>query len=756
MSEIRIEDLDKKVGIENSNIIIVEDNEDTKQASISELKKSFLGDYKDPSQLTFFSSQKTTQLLNSLNISLSSYPTLAQFESLSTKVNNLQSNAGNDNSEIVAARGTASTLSGRFDDERKISDSSYIEKPIVVDTVTSISIGDNASSELTLTYPASSSSRTLSIYSTNVLAHGVSQSTGVSWNGNNMLITQQANTSEYRLVTNNNIYLKKGRKYYLYSNPTFSSNFKDKSNISFIVIYPDNSRTAYKYNYDKVFEFTPEKDANKIGFIFNSSMIVANATVIFSNIMISDDSNLSTYITPSYSTKVIQTNKSYTEKFISPAHMTYSISSGLMTATYKENTLTGNDISSRLNILEDSIIGGIDHCGLLENKGEYIFLNESIINDSTKGSKLSFDSTMKRNSRESLKLTMMDYDSDIPIKFTKYLTSPKDLSLSKYISIQVYADRTFYTNFTTSDGITVMMSSDQTQQNPTANYFYYTIPKTLFVQGWNTIKIRIEDMKKFGSPSLNNIFQFNFNIYSSKVNQGTSIWFNSIIIDQKIKPVILLAFENLYENGFKYQYPLLYSKKIPCTIFANNKTTFTNDTRDKIAALEYEYGWELANFGCNPNKEILYEDDNYRDQYLALKSAKAWLNDNFSSDIISYAAPAGNLRPNTVKILKNLGFKIAMCESDGYCSYLSSEDFSVPMCLISNNTTVDAIKKRIDYAISTGQVLVLYTNDVTEYGDEINAKKAMFESIISYIETKMKSNELSCMTFRDFYRACVD
>ena len=48
-----ISDLEKKIEIEDSNLIIVEDKEDTKQSTVSELKKCFSGDYKEPSDMIF-------------------------------------------------------------------------------------------------------------------------------------------------------------------------------------------------------------------------------------------------------------------------------------------------------------------------------------------------------------------------------------------------------------------------------------------------------------------------------------------------------------------------------------------------------------------------------------------------------------------------------------------------------------------------------------------------------------------------------
>ena len=56
MSEIRIEELTEKTNIDDSNLIIVEDNDDTKKSTVLELKRAIIGDSVDPSQYKVYSS----------------------------------------------------------------------------------------------------------------------------------------------------------------------------------------------------------------------------------------------------------------------------------------------------------------------------------------------------------------------------------------------------------------------------------------------------------------------------------------------------------------------------------------------------------------------------------------------------------------------------------------------------------------------------------------------------------------------------
>ena len=61
-SRIRIAELVEKNRIEDHNLVIVEDDEDTKKSTVSELKKAFSGDAYDPAQNLFYSSEKIYEL----------------------------------------------------------------------------------------------------------------------------------------------------------------------------------------------------------------------------------------------------------------------------------------------------------------------------------------------------------------------------------------------------------------------------------------------------------------------------------------------------------------------------------------------------------------------------------------------------------------------------------------------------------------------------------------------------------------------
>ena len=62
-SEIRISELDTKSTIDDENLIIIEDDIDTKKSTVRDLKDAFNVDYSDPSTQKFYSSDKMNSML---------------------------------------------------------------------------------------------------------------------------------------------------------------------------------------------------------------------------------------------------------------------------------------------------------------------------------------------------------------------------------------------------------------------------------------------------------------------------------------------------------------------------------------------------------------------------------------------------------------------------------------------------------------------------------------------------------------------
>lgn len=747
-----IEDLIRKLDIEDDNLIIVEDDEDTKKSTISELKKNFLADYrKEPSETTFYSSKKLESILDDFRRQLSTYASDADVQLLEKRIQNIIASTGSGkDTEIIDARDGLSTLSARLQRDIDYADDRYIKKIRKVIEGTEVSTGDDGYVDIYLKN-MSGNSATIYFNSKNLLNIAVNANTAqVVYNKTGFVYTQ-SNTSDLSVSLKFNNSLPKGT-YYFYASALFDNTFKDKGNIK-LAVKNSKDDSAYKeftYNQGGKFTFEAPKPFNEIKLIFNLSNYAANSKVTYSNIMLMrSDKYDSTYI-PYASISASISKDKYIKGYNANYDITCSDKNAIIRVEYYDDETTAEKLQNDVDELKATILDNRDKCGLVTNYGDYLFFNNAVCETPT-SCRLSLDDDIyMRNGVPSLNVI---FQEDVNINPVFAIEMDKYIENIDSVSIVFYIDKTTSYYFTSSEPITINLCSDSYNEPEMVNYFSIKINKNELLQGWNIIKKNIVEFSVNGSPNEHGIKYVKVEIDKNSGLDNKNMYFNSIIFNQKIKPVVLLAFDGIYEEGINYAYPYLTTRGIPATILSNNRSTFSRAVLEKIVELRAKYGWDLGQYGCNPNKELLTEDDNARNQYLALKTAKIWLQDNLVYNPISYSAPYGNLRPITVPILKDLGYKIAKTSSPGYCNFFDPKfDFAIPMTLMSNTTTAESIIKKLQYAIDNECCICIYTNNVTDYGDEASAKKVLLEDVVNFIlENKDK---IIPMTFTEFYNKC--
>ena len=753
-TKIRIAEMLEKTNIEDDNLMIVEDDIDTKKATVKELKRAFNGDGLAPDSYKFYSSKQVMDLVNSINVNISTLPNRQEFDDLAQQIKNIVGSVGEGkDSELVAARGEYDTLSERLAGDQKALEKKYIQFPTVSHSGMQIDLSDIEEANATIICPSYEKETTLKVTGKNRYTYGdtgYSQVTKVNGHGLKIVYTKAQNAFSIPIGQN----LPAG-EYVLYADASFSDNFIKEGTV-LKIIYTDSSSSQVSYEYSNMIRFTALKTFKAFQILPNVATIVDNMWVQLDDVMISSDGSLDKFYEYCDASYTIPANQAVTKK-LTLTRCVLSRSESTLQVTATDTSFTGNKIKEELDELKAYTTQPEDYCGLLENKGTYIYASGKTVLDSPGMCTISEDSSKMRNHENSIKITMMNYDPEDQPRFTVKLEDVLNLTDARCISFQFYIDKDLSERFAEDDGIKIMLSSDSIEANPATNYYYFDIGKNSFVQGWNTIKLKLSDFLEHGNPKLGNITQINFRVFTSEFTNGKSFWLNSIIIDQRMKPVVLFAFDNLYDDAFDYTFPYMYTRGLPATIFANDKQTHTKDYLNNIALLHYKYGWEIANYGCNPDKEIMIEDDNPREQYMAVKETRQWIYDNFTSEVLSYAAPFGNLRAISEPILKELGFKIAKTTADAYCSLFTENDFCIPMHLLSNalNCGADQINKKIDEIVETGQCLCIYTDQVTRYGDDISSTKTSFESVIAHIQKYIDQGSLEIMTFSDFYKKCV-
>ncbi len=761
-----IEDLVMKHEPEDDNLIIVEDSADTKKTTIREIKKGFIGDYKDPDNWRFYSSKHVESLLNDLKRIMSSHASSDDVNALAKRVESIVANAGNDNTEIVDARDGENSLSSRLLRDKVHNEDMYLKKVRRTIEGKKISTGMNSYVDAYL-YDLKSSTN-LIVQSKNIFDISQSKSSSqVDITDTGFKYTQQDNTNmEFELSLGKTI---PSGTYIFYSSISHDTGFLDVGNIVFAVknTDDDSAYTEFEYNQGPKFIFSVPKAFNTIKFKFNKDKFVTNAYTEYSNIMITKENCDEVYI-PYFRQLIPMSNNEHVKFYNENYDISCSDSDATIVVQYYDQSIDLESVLEKLQKVTDVALDNMDQCGLIKNRGEYLFFNdetivsvdgnENLSNDVTdlvgtnpRSVRLSYDDDIyMRNGVPSLKVTFnedVDKDPSINVKVPEYTTDIESLTLVFYV------DATVSQYFSGSPEFTINLCSDDYNEPEMVNYFYSGINISTLIQGWNIVKIPFIKFESHGNPNEHGIKYINLVIDKNSNLDNKSIYLNSFVFNQQMKPTVLLAFDGIYEDGITYTYPYLYSRGIPATILSNNRQTFSNNILGLIETLRTKYGWDLGQYGCNPKKEILTEDDNSRDQYLALKLAREWLQTNLVYNPISYSAPFGNLRPITVPILKDMGYKIAKVKSDGTCNFFDPRyDFAIPMYLMSNEVTEDEVIGKIQYAIDNNCCVCIYTNNVTEYGDELSSKKVMFENVIKFITDN--SDKLSAMTFSDFYNKC--
>lgn len=823
-SEIKIEDLLEKLDIEDDNLIIVEDEEDTKKAHVLELKKAFSGDYSDPELYKFYSSSKISEFLNSINIQVSSLASQRDLDELRNILNSIVTSNpdGTKDNEIIEARGSADSLSGRFDLERLVSDDrylQYLQKSIIMPTYSYTIDGNHKGfveymliqgTESTMRRRAASTEIGVAISknfiqpkgsnTTNSAMTTDSDNNGFIYNqsSNNKIITLNAfNPYAYSAMTNSGFgivstdgYILAAGDYYFYSDVAFSDNFIDRTNVSFLINYTDASIDTLKYSHEKVFKFTAKKSFNAIYIQYNESNLVDGATATYRNVMLSPRGDLDTYV--KYVVLPIITGEilMYTEEVAQSSIYMRSSANNTEINTYDTTTVTTssnygiiyNDdyifidtiggmgepttvqltyydhsidteyIVDKLSSLEESVEDEIDPCGLIIDRGVYQFFTDYSITSYPESMTVEeCEEEYHRNGMDSVKIRINN-DATTNPTIKQAITATLDNVES--VTLCFYMDKTVFSNFTDADGLRVYISSDDPSVTVT-NYYTYTIGKAEMVQGWNFVKHPLSEFIRYGNPNARNIKSVSVEIGRNDNLNGQILYLNCAIFNQKMKPTVILTFDGTYDDSISYLYPYMVARNIPASLLLSSARTLTAAAFDYIIGLRVSHGWDIGMYGCNPNRELLIQDDNYRNQYIALRNSKAWVQDNMVENPISYSAPYGNLRPITVPLLKDMGFKIARTDGSGYISNFSDKDFAISVKLISNLTTSDQLKSDIDYAINNNMALCLYTRDVTEYGSEADSTQLMFESVVNYIMEKRNNGELQCLTMSDFYHRCT-
>lgn len=767
-----INELTMKKSIIDSDIIIVEDNEDTKQSTVENLKKNFNGDSDDPNNLKFYSSAKVNEIKQSLQKELASKANHSEMHELKKSVDTIittQSEQESKDIEIIVARDGCNTLAERLNRDKESLSSRMMKKYKRSASGTRVYLGEfHGYGDVLVDTMSSGRLVVANCNYFNIENMRGSNNYYMDYTEYGFKYTQRY-IGEFTKCLTIQIpigSLPSGTYYFsanIYNDEVTNSNgetvqFKIPTKIKVSLKYTDRSieykDIELKDNNSNLFyfDFISSKTLSSIELLMNEDDFIEESTLVFDNVMLSPQRLLDTYVEYGLTYYPVAGKQYIYDVRLDNCEVYFEGFDANIQIDYYNDAYDTEYIIDSLQEIQKSFYEGTDHCGLATSYGVYNFLTmDTVENKNPENCYIeeSFDENYVRNGKRSMQVFFTSYDtpSSISVELEEL---PNDM---KYITLLMYMDK-YISYYMEEDAISVYLVTDNMNVYPPNNYYKKIISKSLFLQGWNAIKLIFEEFEVVGSPNKNDINHIILEFPNNVNTINKSIYINSIIFNQSIQPTILLGFNGVYDNTFEYTLPMLKSRGLPCTVFINNSNTLNNTYLDAIIMYRLD-SLDIGQFGCNPDKELLLEDNNYREQYLALKNIRDYLQNNMVHSPVSYSAPYGNLRPITSKMLKDMGYHIAKTGEDSYCSFFSENDLCIPSIEINNDSDIEYIKQKIDYAISTEQVLGISTYDVTEYGDELNAKKSMFEEIIQYIQDRYETNQINVMSYKTFYERCV-
>lgn len=768
-----IAELNVKKNIEDSDIIIVEDNEDTKQSTVENLKKNFNGDNEEPDNMKFFSSAKVDEIKQSLQKEIAAKASHSEMSALEKAVDNIITNQTEQEAkdiEIVTARDGCDTLADRLDRDKESLSSRMMKKYKRTASGNRVYLGEfHGYGDVLVDTMLPGKLVVANCNYFNIENMRGSNNYYMDYSEYGFTYTQRF-IGEFTKCLTINIpigSLPAGTYYFsanIYNEETSNSNgetvqFKIPTTITVSLRYTDRSvdykTIEMKDNNSNLFyfDFTSTKTLSSIELTMNEDDFVEESTLTFDNVMLSPQKLLNTFVEYGLTYYDVAGKQYVYDVRLDNCEVYFEGFNANLQIDYYNDAYDTEYIVDSLQEIQKSFYDGIDHCGLASNYGLYNFLtmdNTENKNPENSYIEISSDENYVRNGNRSLQLYFTTYEEPSSIAITLD-EIPNDI---KYITLLMYIDK-YLSYYMEEDAMSVYLVTDNTTVYPPNNYYKKTVSKSSFIQGWNSLKLVFSEFETIGSPNKNDINHVILE-FSNNVNTiNKSIYINSIIFNQAVKPTLLLGFNGVYDNTFEYTLPMLRSRGLQCSVFMNNSSTLSNTNLDSMIMYRLDY-LDIGQFGCNPDKELLLEDDNYREQYMALKNIRDYLQNNIIYSPISYSAPYGNIRPITAMMLKDLGYHIAKTGEDSYCSFFTKKDLCIPSIEINNDSDVEYIKSKIDYAIETEQVVAISTYDVTEYGDEMNAKKSMFEEIINYIQDKYDTDQINVMSYKTFYEKCME
>lgn len=287
--------------------------------------------------------------------------------------------------------------------------------------------------------------------------------------------------------------------------------------------------------------------------------------------------------------------------------------------------------------------------------------------------------------------------------------------------------------------------------------------------GWNFITITKEDITQTVDTISNIYIKFEARDTVTTNAHFANLILDSIIVDLKVKPTILINFDQLWhesqENG---GYQKLFDSNIPATFFSKNYADMDADDITYIKELSVMYGWELGTYSnVGASNGVIERATNYTTAKESCNDTVADFVNTFLTNTVSFAATQAQCNEIGREAILQNGY-IGIRYGGGLpMSYWNKEVGGWMQHHDVANLSLQDMKDELDKCITYGLVWAWFThgicadgeqymlmNDTVERGASSGVQKTIFFDFIDYLKTKIDAGEIQAITFKEFYRQC--
>jgi hypothetical protein len=306
---------------------------------------------------------------------------------------------------------------------------------------------------------------------------------------------------------------------------------------------------------------------------------------------------------------------------------------------------------------------------------------------------------------------------------------------SDTVGIWVYMSKNITDRYLNTDGtFTVTINGTYIASGINTAYKYHN--------GWNYVSFK---------PSLTKITSIQVSF--SLVRADYVLYFDSIEINYKNKPKVLLAFDNCVSNLYDTVYPLLDSYGFRGTFALQSGYVPDNVTSGYLSKTQFNTlmskNWDFSIYS-GLGTRVGDTQQNWADFLQAYLTALegvgifnpiCYFSPNNQSDAIRMAAE------------KQVGYRMnrSMIANDcNLIDYFDRDSFETTAIGITTDNT--AVKAAIDSAISDGKSLSIFTHQILTTGDSLSATQSVYVDMLNYLKTKVDAGAVDVITYREFYQ----